>query len=57
MATKMNYEAPTVSFLKFDESDIMTASNWNFNCQSYGEGDNQMPPDCSASIHTDNSEN
>ncbi len=51
------YEAPEVKFMKFDANDVLATSGWNFNCNSSGEGFNAEPPECSVSVHTDNSQN
>ncbi len=55
--TKRSYVAPEVKRLQFDGQDIMTQSNWNFNCTQYGEGDNAAPPTCDVEVYTDNSQN
>ena len=56
MATKMNYEAPTVSFLKFDANEILRTSpgSYSWNCGSHGEGD-YSDWDCNVAVDTDNS--
>lgn len=59
MATRMNYEAPTVSFLKFNANDVLRTSpaHWDFTCTTTGEGDNAAPPNCDLTVTTDNSQN
>lgn len=59
MENKKHYEAPRVRLLKFDAKDVLaTSPGWNFNCQSFGGGDNAMPSQgCSIETITDNSQN
>ena len=54
---KRSYNAPKVEFLQFDAKDVLATSNWSFECQQYGQGDNAAPPACDVEVITDNSEN
>lgn len=49
-----NYEAPRISFIKYDESDILTTSNIH-TCSSTTTYNNLDLNTCTISGHTDNS--